>query len=308
MGKGCAKCKGNNKKDIHTIKTEFKKRNLTIIDEYINMNVSIKIQCNKCNQVWKNSPSHIINDNQGCTNCNVGGSEVTPLTDVDLILYNKQLYRVGEFTGCNDKIKVCCKRDGYIWNARLSNLKKISGNGCPRCSGKERYTNERVDYLLKHKTIYRIGDYIGSKRKILFGCKKCDNKWYADPSRIINDDRGCPCCYKKSENKIKDILISKNIKYIPQYNIKIDNKNVFVDFYINEKIIIERNGEQHYKPIRFGGISSEHAAKNFEKQKNRDNLLNEYCKSNGINLIVIPYWYNDSDIHNILDTICQLIT
>lgn len=304
MGKGCAMCSGSLKKDLNYIKTEFEKRNLTLVDSYINMNRTLRISCNKCNHVWNNSPSHVIHGVQGCPKCNIGESELKSIVEVDNALLSKGLMRIGEYTGNNKYIKVKCNKDGYEWDARFANIVKSQHNGCPRCSGKEKYTNERVDYLLKDKPIYRIGDYINAKDKILFGCKRCNNEWLASPSRIINNDRGCPCCYKKSENKIKDILMSKNIKYIPQYNIKIDNKNVFVDFYINEKVIIERNGEQHYKPVRFGGMSLEEAKDKLEKQINRDSNLSKYCIENGINLVIIPYWYTDIEIKIVLDSIC----
>ncbi len=286
-----------------TIDNIIEKLPITRLGEYIHMNKKILFKCKICNHEWLKTPNHVVYRKQLCPICNTG-SKIEDVDSIDLLLKQKDLERIGEFTGCNEKIKVCCKKDGYVWDARISNLKKIEGNGCPRCSGKEKYTNERVDYLLKDKSIFRIGDYVRAKDKLLFGCKKCKNEWLASPSRIINDDRGCPCCYKKSENKLKDILLSKNVKYIPQYNIKINGKDIFVDFYINDKTLIERNGEQHYKPIRFGGMPQELAEQRFIKQKERDSILNKYCIDNGINLIIIPYWYNECQIQEAVSNTC----
>jgi len=60
---------------------------------------------------------------------------------------------------------------------------------------------------------------------------------------------------------------------------------MYVDFYIpSRKTFIEFNGEQHYKPCeRFGG------KKSYERQKKRDEILRQYSKDNGYNLIEIPY-------------------
>ena len=56
-----------------------------------------------------------------------------------------------------------------------------------------------------------------------------------------------------------------------------------------QPIIIEYNGEQHYQPVKFGGISQERAEENFEKQKEHDNIKREFCKENDYNLLEIHY-------------------
>ena len=53
----------------------------------------------------------------------------------------------------------------------------------------------------------------------------------------------------------------------------------------------ESNGEQHYKPIDFGGSYSDDALnKRFATQKENDKIKTQYCDINGIKLIRIPYW------------------
>ena len=53
--------------------------------------------------------------------------------------------------------------------------------------------------------------------------------------------------------------------------------------------MIEVDGEQHEKPIRFGGMSIEQANKNFIEQKRRDKIKDDYCLKNNIPLIRISY-------------------
>ena len=69
---------------------------------------------------------------------------------------------------------------------------------------------------------------------------------------------------------------------------------------MNNKIyFIEYNGIQHYEAIEyFGGITQ------FEKQKERDSYLRDYCKNNNIMLLEIKYDIDSNDIENlILDNI-----
>ena len=58
------------------------------------------------------------------------------------------------------------------------------------------------------------------------------------------------------------------------------------DFYlVDYNILIECQGEQHYKPISvFGG------EKGFKLQQKRDNIKRNYCKNHNIHLIELPYW------------------
>ena len=59
-------------------------------------------------------------------------------------------------------------------------------------------------------------------------------------------------------------------------------------------ILIEYDGEGHYKPIRRGHMTEEEAEENLKQIQFRDNIKNEYCKQNNIPLIRIPYWEKDN--------------
>ena len=79
--------------------------------------------------------------------------------------------------------------------------------------------------------------------------------------------------------------------YDESYELK-DKSYLRWDFRINadEPIFIEYDGECHYFPIRYGGISEEQAKANLQSSQNRDKLKNDYCDSNGYAILRIPYW------------------
>ena len=97
--------------------------------------------------------------------------------------------------------------------------------------------------------------------------------------------------YSTGERKIKKILDENDIEYKREYSFHDcinpkTNKRLRFDFYlIQDNILIEFNGEQHYKST--GGWNSKEA---FKERAIRDAIKNKYTIDNGITLIRIPYW------------------
>ena len=62
------------------------------------------------------------------------------------------------------------------------------------------------------------------------------------------------------------------------------------DFYLPQyNLIIEYDGEQHFKPISvFGGEDA------FWTTVTHDAIKNQYCEDNDIDLLRIPYWEFDN--------------
>ena len=117
----------------------------------------------------------------------------------------------------------------------------------------------------------------------------------------------CQVCNESKGEKIIDTYLREhNIKFKPQYtDDRCKNVHLLIfDFAIlknNEPIlIIEYDGEGHYKPITFGGCSKETAIKNLESAKIRDKIKNDFCKENNIPMLRIPYWKFDK-IESILE-------
>lgn len=85
----------------------------------------------------------------------------------------------------------------------------------------------------------------------------------------------------KSEYSFDDLVSDKNVKL--RYDFKIDN------------VLIECQGEQHYKPFDyFGGVSK------FNRLRQHDSLKRIYAEANAFKLIYIPYWLSDVEIYDLL--------
>lgn len=104
--------------------------------------------------------------------------------------------------------------------------------------------------------------------------------------------QGCPsCAQSKGKRRIAAILDKMNISYVSQYFYKdlFDINYLRYDFYISDyNLLIEFNGEQHYKPVAFS--LDDDAIKEFELRKLHDNMKKEYADKNNIKLLIIPYW------------------
>jgi DNA-directed RNA polymerase subunit RPC12/RpoP len=126
---------------------------------------------------------------------------------------------------------------------------------------------------------------------------KCNNGHNYQMS-ISQHSKGnrCPICNESNgEQKIREFLKINDILFEAQY-IFSDCKNkrsLPFDFAVlkNNKVIllIEYDGEQHYRPVCFGGISNEEAEENFEKTKINDKIKDKYAKDNKIPLLRISY-------------------
>ena len=100
----------------------------------------------------------------------------------------------------------------------------------------------------------------------------------------------CGCLRSKGEEKLSRILTQNNVAFIPQYHtetLKSDkNYPLYFDFYLPDyNTVIEYQGEQHYNPISRGFYDET----SFEELKRRDELKKEWCKTNKIKMIEIPY-------------------
>lgn len=139
---------------------------------------------------------------------------------------------------------------------------------------------------------------ISKKKKVAYWKCQCEcGNVISVSSHLLRTGRtrSCGCIKSFGEEKIANILTKMNINYEKEKSFQdLNNGNLRFDFYLPElQILIEYQGEQHYKAIDFFG-----GQKRFKEQQSRDNLKREYCKEKNYSLIEIPYW----DYQNIDET------
>ena len=194
------------------------------------------------------------------------------------------------------KIPVRCEKHGKFYQAVSSYLKNTKCKKCHDESNRtdwrtrlSNYTNENIKFL---STKYNIPQ----KLYIEVPCIKCRTLMKKSIFMYYyENDNICIECKKKEsgssyERIVLEYLNSKNIEHILEYFVIYKSQKLFFDFCIPKKnIMIEVDGEQHFKPIKYFGGSE-----GFRELKKRDFLKNRYCFENNIKLIRIPYFDIDN--------------
>jgi len=168
---------------------------------------------------------------------------------------------------------------GHEWDSKIYNRK--NGDKCPYCSNNRLLvgfndmwtTNpDLAKQLLNPEDGYR---YMQTARKRLdFKCVKCNtpvlNKMVCD---VKTQKLSCPVCldnFSIGEKIVYQILSLNNIDFEFDRATHFSEKRRY-DFIVNNSIIIETHGLQHYKNTgfeRLGGRTLEEEIKNDEHKKN----------------------------------------
>jgi hypothetical protein len=188
-----------------------------------------------------------------------------------------------------------CTDHGEFQHRISNHLNSITG-GCPECLRLYRENEMILKFKEVHGDRY---DYSNTKYEIGNGkvtiiCPKC-GPFVLDHSAHVYG-RGCQKCgFSKGELLVSQALNEFGLEY--EYEHTFDdlrgerNIRLPIDFYIpNKHVCIEYDGEQHFKSYpRFGGDAG------LIRTQRNDKIKNEYCSSNNIPMIRIPYDVNTKD-------------
>ena len=189
--------------------------------------------------------------------------------------------------------------DGYIYHLSIDALRTTykTGNRPFRFGKKNSFTVENIRlWLFKNvPTLSMLSNSYSHARdaNLIIACFLCEKIWVVSWN-TLKKSKKCPnCTISLGESVVEKFLQENNIYY--EYQKKFDDcRNILplpFDFYIpNKNIVIEYQGEQHYKAVDFRGMGKEFAKMEFEKLKKRDAIKKDYCKKNNINLLEIPFF------------------
>ena len=120
----------------------------------------------------------------------------------------------------------------------------------------------------------------------LWHCKcDCGNECDIDMGNLRQGfSQSCGCTHSKNEENIIKLLTKNNISF--EYQKRFDDLKIKeFDFYINNKYIIEFDGQQHFFFTGYGWDTKDY----YERTHKSDLIKNKYCFDNNIPLIRIPY-------------------
>jgi len=200
----------------------------------------------------------------------------------------------------------------------------LSGYGCPVCGTERTAASKRhntEEFIIKAKTMHPSYDYsktiyVNSVTKVEIVCPK-HGSFFSSPDKFLgtrstanNNGTICPkcaCAISVGERNIMRALDDLGLNYERE---KIfvglinptTNRKLRYDFFIPSlNLIIEYDGEQHFRPINIKGIfrEQEDIQAAYDKGVMRDQIKTTFALENGFNLLRISY-FELSKIPNII--------
>lgn len=178
---------------------------------------------------------------------------------------------------------------GCGWCAK-ENFVNVGAQACEKQRLKAAKEIDRIVFEVHGSNIMRDPKtpYVNRHTKLSWICNK-GHQWESRPDHIKSGG-GCPkCAYilSKGETLTKEVLNEYGIEFQTQKEFSDLKriKSLSYDFYIpSVNMLIECQGEQHYKPIDYFG-----GAEMFNIQQERDHIKREYARQNGYLLLEISY-------------------
>lgn len=288
--------------------------------EYKNAQTKVKIRCNSCGNIFYQTPNNHLSG-KGCKECgiikraktNKERSKSKWIERVTKRWSNKLdlTKAIEEYDGIYSEVTVTCRTCGLTFKieARLLYQYDI---GCPNCRNKYKsdlfkLTNE--EFIKRAEEIHGKGEYDYSKIEykghdipVLIVDLRRGEEFWQKPSSHLSGHGNPNRTKSRGEILVNNWLEKHDILFKDE--VKVDNitgrngegSSVRIDFcfnYNNKMYWIEYNGGQHYEISKsIHKNSLEERKIEFQKQTTRDNNVREYCKTNDIILIEIPYTYD----------------
>ena len=316
---------GTSNKKIYTQKGyEFTKFgdifNIKVEDLSSGSHIKVKVECDYCGKIidvsWKNY-LRCKDEKYACKNCRQKRTSENNLTERQKYLYKEALNfcnnkgydlltKQEEIKNSNTRVYYECPKHG-IHDTKIYSL--LLGFGCPECAYEENGLKRKLSIEQIDKEVSQYGgtwinknDYKGwSVKNLEILCPICGKPFITSYNSFVKHGgqfcQKCSKCKSNGEKVINLYLENNNILSIPEHrfdNCK-DKYSLPFDFYLPDfNMCIEFHGVQHYEPVDYFG-----GEKTFSRQKKHDDIKRDFCKNNGIKLIIIPYW-DFSNIETIL--------
>jgi hypothetical protein len=263
--------------------------------QYEGTNVKATITCRKHGD-FKQTPNSHLNSN-GCPVC--GGTQQRTLEEfvrrAQAIHGKRYDYSKTKYVRALDNVIIVCRVHGEFNQTPHSHINAESG--CPKCGfdSMKKLQRSTCSEFVKaarriHGTVYDYNQFVytNNRTKSLIICLK-HGEFEQSPDNHLAG-KGCPICKEScGEKKVARILESLRVPFSRQFKIpECRSKRVLpFDFDVwlcGKPYLIEYHGVQHYRPSLLFG------PRQFMQQKKHDSIKKEFCKKNGIPLLIIPHW------------------
>ena len=259
--------------------------------EYVNSKTKLDIYCNDCKNIFSMSFYHFNILKQRCPNCYIATRKLSTETFQEYVKSRGDTL-IDEYTDSRSKIRIKCGKCNEIFIQQANGYRQRGG--CQACA----IDAQRLTYEEVKRRIECYGDkllsleYVNTYSPLKIQCGNCNQIF--EKNLTGSYQPFCKFC-KSTKLEKQMIMYLKNytIDFVTQKMYKDclsdRNKQFRFDFYLpEENIIIECDGEQHFKPLKFRS-ENYNIQEWFEIIQERDKLKTKYCIDNGIKIIRISY-------------------
>lgn len=274
----------------------------TILGNYNGWRNPVKIKYNKCGHI-RDTVADKIYKGKNCPVCYGGILLSQDEFERQAKEMNPHLIIKGKYTKGKDPIEIYCTLCGGTSYPHADELRHYKMSGCAVCNGKRVQIGINDMWTTNPKIAKLLADpedgykYTGKSDKYVnFMCPVCKSILRRRITTVNENGLCCPHCSKKvsyPERFMVSFLNQLHIEYKTQKifewskNIKHKNKrlcgNKKYDFYVENKIIIETHGKQHY----YEGNFTHKGARTLQEEQENDKLKEEIAKKNGINHYIV---------------------
>lgn len=250
-----------------------------------------------CGNHYFVSWDNFINTKQyQCPDCGRKKSAKNHVKDIYIeLMKEKELQSIEEYKGCKHTQHFKLS-NGYIIKTSMYQVKhngNIEDTIFDICND---YTIDNMQLYLRDNipSLKLLSNtYTGAKSRYTFLCE-CGRQFEAVWQTVYFGQKSkCEYCTKFASS-----LAVKTEQWLNEHSIAYKKEKTYpdcqykgklrFDYYLPEfNSIVEIDGNQHDKPVRFGNMTQEEAEKAFVETQIRDRIKNEYCKKNNIPLLRI---------------------
>ena len=300
----CKHCIGHKRRYID-IQKEVEKYGcelLTTKEEYKNTSQKLSLRCS-CGNIYSTEINTFRKGQIKCSSCVKLDEPHRKLTYEQVYDYINSISECKlvstTYKTCHEKLEFQCKC-GNVFKRSLAHIRRYDYLKCNKCTKKEqalkfRFSKEDID-----KRLFDIyGDkydyipfytYKNTDSIIRIKHRDCGGCFDITLKELLIAERRCKVCEKQDSVgilKIINWLDKRQVSYIREHSFEdcVYKRKLPFDIYVKDlNLLIEYDGEQHFKPVNyFGGIEG------LKKQQKRDHIKNQYCKEKNIHLLRIRY-------------------
>lgn len=262
--------------------------------EYVRVHSRLEIQCPKGHR-YKVTFANFQTGNR-CPYC--AGRKVSYQMVKEYVGQYEGTLLTAEYKGHQEPLEVECE-NGHRWTTTWRNLNQCNKLGCRQCVIENvTLSFENVKENIETKGCKLLStEYKNAHTKLLIECDKGHR--YSVTWNKFKDGCRCPeCSESNGERMVSEILSELNVDFVKEEGLG----KFSLDFYIPSlSLAIEYDGEHHFRPVCFGGMSKEKAEEEFKKTQQRDEEKNSLCEKRGIRLVRIAHTKKYDDVVRILD-------